>query len=301
MRKLLVLRPRCGFGRGAEQVSGRWFPWSALPWLPLTAVLAAFLIAGCGDRSSSPAAGTFTPKVPGVLTVATALIPTTGFWEGTPEHVTGGFEYELARDFARRFGLRSVHVEIEPFQRIVSGHLNGADMALALITPTDERKQHLDFSDAYLDAAPTVVTRTGTEIPDLATAQQLHWGALRGSTFVGIIRHLIAPDAPISIFPHDAQIEAALESGRIDAAVFDMPYAVAIARTSGGRLRATAQLPVDESIAAALPKGSGNVQAANSAIHALSADGTIDTLLRRWVGTSATDAESSIPLLRTEL
>ncbi len=259
------------------------------------------MIAGCSNRNSSPAAGTFTPKVPGVLTVATALIPTTGFWEGTSEHVTGGFEYALAHDFARRFGLRSVHVEIEPFQRIVSGHLDGAVMALALITPTEERKRHLDFSDAYLDAAPNVVARTGTEIPDLATAQQMRWGALSGSTFAGIVSHLIAPDDPIRLFTHDAQIEAALEDGRIDAAVFDMPYAVAIAPSSGGRLRAPAKLPVDESIAAALPRGSSNVQAVNSAIHAFTADGTIDALLRRWVGASAANAESSIPLLRTEL
>jgi ABC-type amino acid transport substrate-binding protein len=298
---LLALRPRRGFGHGIERVSGRRFRWSGRPALPVAAVLVALTVAGCSNRNSSPAAGTFTPRVPGVLTVATALIPTTGFWDGTSEHVTGGFEYELARDFARRFGLHSVHVEIEPFQRIVSGHLDGADLALALISPTAERKQHLDFSDAYLDAAPTVVARTGTEIPDLAAAQQMRWGALRGSTFDGIISHLIAPDDPIRLFSHDAQIEAALEDGAIDAAVFDMPYAVAIARGSGGRLRATAQLPVDESIAAALPRGSSNVQAVNSAIHAFTADGTIDALTRRWVGTSAADAENSIPLLRTEL
>lgn len=261
----------------------------------------ALTIAGCSDRKSSPAAGTFTPKVPGVLTVATALIPTRGFWEGTAEHVTGGFEYELAHDFARRFGLRAVRVKVEPFQRIVSGHLDGADMALALITPTAERRQHLDFSQAYLNAAPTVVARSGTEIPDLATAQGMRWGALRGSTFVGIINQRISPNESIRLFTHDAQIEAALESGQIDAAVFDMPYALAIAHSSGGRLQATTQLPVDESIAAALPKGSRNVQAVNSAIRAFTADGTIDTLLRRWVGASAAGAASSIPLLRTEL
>ncbi len=96
---------------------------------------AAFLIAGllltsCGDRNSSPAAGTFVPNSRGVLTVLTTEIPSPGFWSGTPAHVTGGFEYELARDLGQRFGLNFVHVKLEPFNRIVSGHLDGADLAL---------------------------------------------------------------------------------------------------------------------------------------------------------------------------
>ncbi len=53
---------------------------------------------------------TFTPRTPGVLTVVTTDVPSPGFWEGTPSHLTGGLEYELARDLADRFGLKSVRV-----------------------------------------------------------------------------------------------------------------------------------------------------------------------------------------------
>ncbi len=266
----------------------------------IPAIVAAVLVAGCSDRNSSPAAGSFTPKVRGVLTVVTSAVPSTGFWEGTPSRVTGGFEYELARDLARRFGLRSVRVKLEPFSQMVSGHLAGADLALDLITPTPARRRHLDFSDAYLDAAPTVVARAGTTIPDLETARTLRWGALRGTTFVSLVDQLIAPQTPIRTFDDDDQMLAALLGRQIDAVVFDMPYAVAIADRSAGRLRTVAQLPQGETIAAALPKGSGNVQAIDSAIQAFTADGTIAALLSSWVGPSAAGAQKSIPLLRTE-
>ena len=53
-------------------------------------LLVALLLGGCSDLSSSPAAGTFTPRTRGVLTVVTTDIPSPGFWEGTPAHVTGG-------------------------------------------------------------------------------------------------------------------------------------------------------------------------------------------------------------------
>jgi ABC-type amino acid transport substrate-binding protein len=61
-----------------------------------------------------------------------------------------------------------------------------------------------------------------------------------------------------------------------------------------------AQLPRAETIAAALPKGSANTPAVDSAMRAFTADGTIDNLLRTWVSPTAADAEKTIPLLRTE-
>jgi len=254
---------------------------------------------GCSARTSSPAAGTFTSKTPTVLTVATSVIPTPGFWEGTVSHPTGGLEYELARDLAERFGLHSVRVQLEPFNQVVEGQLGGTDLALDLITPTSERQRALDFSSPYLDAAPTVVVRTGTSVPDLETAQHLKWGAVRATTFVGIINTLISPTGPIRMFDDSGMMVAALEHGTIDAALLDMPFAVVTARQSDGRLQAVAQLPGMESIAAALPKGSENVQAVDSAMAAFTADGTLEGLLKRWVGPSAANAESSIPLLHT--
>jgi polar amino acid transport system substrate-binding protein len=261
---------------------------------------AAISISGCGTDTSSPAAGTFTPRTPGVLTVATTLVPSPGFWEGTATRPVGGFEYELAEDLAHRFGLRTVRIELIHFHRIVSGQLNGADLALDLITPTDQRARSLDFSTPYMDAAPTVLVRTGTSVPDLASAQHLRWGAVRATTFVDIINKSIAPATAVSIYDNTNDMLAALEQHQIDAVLLDMPLAVVTARRSGERLQAAAQLPASESIAAALPKGSSNLDAVNSAVRAFTADGTLNRLLDTWVGPDAADAQSSIPLLHTE-
>lgn len=267
---------------------------------PVAALLAAgLLLCGCGTRTSSPAAGTFTPRTPGVLTVVTTEVPSEGFWRGTVDRPTGGFEYELARDLAQRFGLKSVRVRLEHFHRLVAGRLDGADLGLDLITPTDQRREKLDFSSPYLDASPTVVVRSGVGVPDLATAQALQWGAVQGTTLVGIINTLVAPDLPVRTFDNNAQLLAGLYAGKVDAILLDMPLAVVTANRSHGRLDAVAQLPAVENIAAALPKGSDNVQAVDSAMRAFMADGTIDNLLRTWIGSSAADAERSIPLLRT--
>ena len=94
---------------------------------------------------------------------------------------------------------------------------------------------------------------------------------------------------------------AALERGTVDAVLLDMPLAVVTAERSHGRLQAAAQLPTQETIAAALPKGSNNTEAVDSAMRAFTADGTLHHLLETWVGSGAAEAESSIPLLHTTL
>jgi polar amino acid transport system substrate-binding protein len=264
-------------------------------------VLAALLPAACGDETSSPAAGTFTPQTPGVLTVVTGEVPNPGFWEGSPGQVSGGFEFELAKVLAKRLGLKEVRVETEQFHRIVSGKLAGADLALDLITPTSERARSLEFTSPYLNAAPTVLARTGTAVPDLHTGQEMRWGVVRATTFVGIVASMVRPNRPVRIYANNADLVLGLERHQVDAILLDLPLAVAIADRSGGRLHTAAQLPDSELIAAALPKGSGNEQAVSSAFRAFSDDGTIDRLLRVWVGPGAASAEKSIPLLETTL
>src|SRR5437763_10929851 len=82
-------------------------------------MLAALGLGGCSAATSSPAAGTFKSRERGVLTVATDLVPSPGFWEGSANHPTGGLEYELAKDLAMRFGLKSVRIRLVHFHRIV--------------------------------------------------------------------------------------------------------------------------------------------------------------------------------------
>jgi polar amino acid transport system substrate-binding protein len=234
-----------------------------------------------------------------VLTVVTSEVPSSGFFEGTPQHPTGGFEYELARAMADRFGLRAVRIEIEPFAQVVAGRLGDADMALDLITPTSQRKKHLDFSTPYLMAPPTVLVRRGTSIPDLKTAQGLRWGAVRSTTFVDAIEDLVHPNTPTRQFSGNSALTAGLQRDQIDAAMFDLPLAVVTADRSHGTLKVAAQLPAPEEIAAALPKGSGNRDAVDSAIRAFTADGTVHGLLGRWIGSAVANADTEIPLLHT--
>jgi polar amino acid transport system substrate-binding protein len=260
---------------------------------------ACLALAACQESPQGGAAGTFHPRTPHVLTVATDVVPTPGMFEGSASHPTGGFEFGIAQELARRFNLDRIKLVTVPFARLVGGDLGGADVAMALLTPTNARQRVLDFSDPYLDAPPVVLTRAGVSVPDLETARGLRWVIQEGTTLEQIVGTVIQPTRPTLRVSTRAQKLAALRTGRADAALFDFPLGVALATDSGRALHVAAQLETPERIAAAVPKGSGNAQAVSSAIRALVADGTIDALAKKWLGGAASSNGQDIPLLES--
>ncbi len=263
------------------------------------AVLLAIGCAGCGG--SVGAAGSFTPRTPDTLTVATAQIPDPGFWEGSAEHPTGGFEYGLAKALADRFGLSKVKVVEVPFERLTSGYLGGADLALSDITITDERAEHVDFSASYLRAPPAILVRPGTEVPDVNAARALRYAVQRGTTLKGALEESIEPSTETEVLEHQREVLLALRVGRVDAVMLDLPVALSYARASPGSYAVAAQLPSEDVLGAALPKGSENLEAVDSAIRALTADGTIEDLGHEWLDAELQEGGAEdVPVLRAE-
>jgi polar amino acid transport system substrate-binding protein len=259
----------------------------------------ALVLSACANVGKG--GGTFHPLVNGTLTVATAQIPDPGFWYGTFAHPTGGFEYELARQLAQRFDLKRVKVVQVPFHELVRGHLGGADLALSDITITDERSEHLDFSTSYLAAPPAIVVHPGTEVPDVKVAQELHWAVQHDTTLKEALEDQIEPTAKPLLFELQSEKLAAFEAGRVNAVLLDLPIALAYAGESPHKFAVAAQLSSEAQLGVALPSGSENVEAVDSAIRALKSEGEIDRLGERWLHADFEEgAAEDIPVLRTE-
>ncbi len=265
------------------------------------ALIGALLgITGCGGVAQDGAAGSFEPAIEGKLTVATAEVPTAGFWEGVAAEPTGGFEFELATEFVSRFGLDELQVVEVPFAELTGGDLGDADLALSQITPTDERDQVLDFSDPYLVAPPALLTDADLEVPDLETARDLTYSVETGTTLEEDLDQMIDPNTTVLVGADQDEVLAAVAEGNVDAAILDLPAASAVAEESDGALHVAAKLDTTETIAAALPEGSeSNTEAVGSAIRALDADGTLGALSEEWFGSEITDGAPEVPLLRS--
>jgi polar amino acid transport system substrate-binding protein len=259
-------------------------------------VLVGVLALGAsGCAGGGGAAGSkFDPVTPDVLTVASAFLPAPGFWEG--DGATDGFEAGLAAALADRLGLKHVKVIQVPFAEIVTGHLRGADLALSQLTPTAEREHVLDFTSAYLSAPPGVLARRGVEVQDEHALRGLRWVVSRVSTLTPIVRERVRPDQPpVEVEDRTAALSV-LRSGRADALMLDLPVAMGYASADPQQFTAVAQLSGEEGLAAALPDGSPNLEVVDSAIRGLQADGTVDELVKRWLG----ESQGDVPLILTE-
>jgi polar amino acid transport system substrate-binding protein len=262
--------------------------------------LLALGIVGCANAGNG-AAGSFSPRTPDTLTVATAQVPDPGFWQGTIAHPTGGFEYELAKRLAARFGLSKVKVVEVPFHELVRGHLGGADLALSDITITEPREQYLDFSTPYLKAPPAIVVRPGTQVADVDAARHLRWAVQNDTTLKEALEKQIEPTTKTLGFEHQSEKLAALQDGRVGAVLLDLPVALAYARESPRKYAVVAQLPSEAELGAALPSGSENTEAVDSALRALQSEGEVDRLAHSWLHADYEEGGAEgIPVLRTE-
>ncbi len=260
----------------------------------------ALAVAGCANAGAG-AAGSFTPRTPNTLTVATAQVPDPGFWTGSVQNPRGGFEYGLARALASRFGLDRVKVVQVPFHELVRGHLDGADLALSDITVTEQREQYLDFSTPYLKAPPAIVVRPGTDVADVNAARDLRWAVQNDTTLKEALEKQIEPTTKTLVFEHQSEKLAALGDGRVDAVLLDLPVALAYARESPRKYAVAAQLPSEAVLGAALPSGSDNTEAVDSALRGLKAEGEIDRLGQRWLHADIEEGGvEAVPVLRTE-
>src|SRR5262245_50720985 len=243
-------------------------------------LIAALLLPACGDDGEGDSGGTFTPSTPGVLTVATSL-PAPGFWDGPDiDHLTGGFEWGIANELAKRFGLEVTFVDL-PFDQITQGNLGEADLALAQISTTESRRKLMDFSSPYYPSNAGALAAEGVELRDLADAKELQWVVIEASTQQSLVDDMKTDHEPIAVATLD-DVLAALADGHAQAALLDLPTALVLAKQHP-ELHVPIQLPTNEQLAAALPKDSDNTEAVSSAIRALDADGTLDDLAEKYL------------------
>lgn len=140
----------------------------------LAVVMSVSMLAGCGSsndkksaESSTSANGTATVKTAkdGVLTMATnATFPPYESYEGND---IVGIDADIAKAIADKLGLK-LEIQDMEFNSIITAVQSGkADLGLAGMTVTDERKQSVDFTDSYATGIQSVIVKEGSSIKSI--------------------------------------------------------------------------------------------------------------------------------------
>ncbi|GAE24802.1 amino acid ABC transporter [Halalkalibacter wakoensis JCM 9140] len=92
-----------------------------------------------------------------------------------------GFDIDIAKYITAQLGY-DLQIEDMDFNGLIPAMESGrVDFVLAGMTPTEERKENVDFSDIYYEATNLIVSKESTEISSLEDLEGLKVGVQLGS------------------------------------------------------------------------------------------------------------------------
>ena len=191
-----------------------------------------------------------------------------------------GFDMEMAQYIADKLGQELVVEDME-FNSVITAVASGkADVGIACITITDERKKSVSFSDPYYSTSQSIIVAADSDIATVADLKGKKIGVQLGTTgdlFAGDY----IEDADIAQYNTGTEAGMDLANGKIDAIVIDGDPAKKIASSLG--LKVLPEPLTDEQIGMCVNKGdSALLDQINKAVEDMKADGTYDKLLQKY-------------------
>ena len=268
--------------------------------LALAMVAAVVALAGCsgGTKTATTTTTTTTtaekPKLvkEGVLTVGsdTAFPP----FESMNGAVAEGFDVDLANAIAKEMGL-TVNFTSQKFDTLIP-QLNAGgtfDVIMSGMTITPERKQEIIFSEPYIDSNQSIAVVKGKfgklDGNDPAAINTAFTGKIIGvqSGTTGETWAKENLKGAKQIVPFDDTLSAfsALNAGKVDAVVNDLPVSAYLVKTSYTGDELVAEIPTGEQYGIGIAKTNTVLETAiNDALAKMKSSGEYKTIYMKWFG-----------------
>ena len=236
--------------------------------------------AAASSEAASAAATELTTVEAGKLTMATnAAFPPYEMTTDAGEFE--GIDIETAQAIADKLGLELQIDDMDFDAALLSVQQGKADIVMAGVTVTDERKAVMDFSDNYATGIQSIIVPEGSDIasPDDLAGKKI--GTQRGTT-----GYIYCSDdfGDENVVAYDDGLTAvqALNNGQVDAVVIDnAPAKEYVAANPGLKVLETSY--AEEDYAIGMAKGSSLEDAVNAALEELKADGTLQSIVDKYI------------------
>lgn len=191
-----------------------------------------------------------------------------------------GFDIDIANEITSRLGY-GLEITNMDFNALIPALQAGrADFVMAGMTPTEERKENVDFSDIYFEARNTIVAVAGSE---LTTIESLN-GKVVGVQ-LGTIQEQAANEIEgIEVKPLNRinEIVQELKAGRVDAAIIEDTVAAGYIESNPDLEFNVIPNEGEAGSAIAFPKDSPLRDEMNAVLQEMLENGEIDELARKW-------------------
>ena len=232
------------------------------------------------SETASSAAAELTTVETGKLTMATnATFPP--YEMTTDSGELEGIDVDTAKAIAEKLGLELQIDDMDFDAALLSVQQGKADIVMAGVTVTDERKAVMDFSDSYATGIQSIIVPNDSDIasPDDLAGKKI--GTQRGTTGYIYCSDDFGED---SVVAYDSGLTAvqALNNGQVDAVVIDnAPATEYVAANPGLKVLDTSY--AEEDYAIGMAKGSALEDAVNKALEELKADGTLQAIVDKYI------------------
>ena len=236
--------------------------------------------AASSEAASTSAAAELTTVEAGKLTMATnATFPP--YEMTTDSGEIEGIDVDTAKAIAEKLGLELQIDDMDFDAALLSVQQGKADIVMAGVTVTDERKAVMDFSDSYATGIQSIIVPEGSDItsPDDLAGKKI--GTQRGTTGYIYCSDDFGDDAVVAYDDGLTAVQA-LKNGQVDAVVIDnAPATEYVAANPGLVILDTSY--AEEDYAIGMAKGSALEDAVNAALEELKADGTLQSIVDKYI------------------
>ena len=255
--------------------------------LVVCSMLASMILVACQSGTDSSQSAVDAIKQKGKLVVATspdyAPFEFQALVDGKNQVV--GADIDMAQAIADELGVK-LEISSMSFDNVLTSLQTGkADLAIAGISATDERKEVFDFSIPYYENKMSFLVRKADldKYKDLSNLASANIAAQKGTVPETMVKEQL-PNAQLTSLTNMGEAVNELQAGKVDAVHMDEPVALSYAGKNSDLVVATATLTMKdgEANAVAIKKDQSDLKAVvDKVIQKLKDDGTYQSYLEK--------------------
>ena len=194
-----------------------------------------------------------------------------------------GFDWAIANAIAKRIGVDGVVVVPGKYSELPGRLVEGKFDVIISGYTADPSIAGVEWSDSYLDYGLCLVVRKGSPIGGVSDLRDKVVGIFNDPAAEKIVRTIVK--GPREIQLHEDGYFDLLDQGKIDAFIYDFPYAQEEIKPYEGRLQIVEFNLSHSTYNVGVRKGSAAlIKVVNAAIKELRASDEYGRIVRRWLG-----------------
>jgi len=197
-----------------------------------------------------------------------------------------GFDVDIANEIAKRLDREPVMQSPVPFDALIQGlKANKYDALVASHGITEQRSKAVDFSRPYYRSGAQIFVAEGNvRVKGPTDLKGMKVGVVKASTYLDLAKSL-TDEAKVTTYDSDVIALQDLGTGRVDAVITDKLVGLVARDEAGLKITAVGTVLQQDEMAIAVQKGDTKLLAAiDGALNEMIADGTYDTISKRWFG-----------------